>query len=618
MKERYLKSKASAGLVPSCTTIAVGKKATIDGSVIIAHSDDDVSDERVIYVPASDPNGGERNVYYDNASLGLKKEYNSTELRRYIGPDRGPGYDTKDYQNSIPLGKIPQVEHTYAYFDCSYGIMNEHQLMIGECTCGAKVHPEPDPKKRIFYSAELSRVALERCTTSREAIVLIAYLIENYGLYGTGETLLIGDTEEAWFMEMCGYDENGEDGIWVAKRVPDNGFAVGANQFRIDDVVYEGSSELDIDEFIVSGKLPLPNFKVSSLGIEKEPFILRTSSDTICSGNLFKVCEDKKWWDPSQGPLYWLKTVSWGEYFHPYYSLRRVWRAISKVAPGLNLPAWVEDGYTRAYHFSVVPEKKLSVADVVAVYRDHYEGTEFDLTRGRAGGPFHDPTRYEENPDQGNAFNLNSYHPEGAWERPLSIYRCGMISINQARGDLPDPVGGVSWIGLDRPAANCLMPFFVGVSHLPKCIETMNLLEFDFNSNESAWWAFNFVANYATIKYSYMMEDIREKQREMESVAYEEVSAFQHKFVVESGPSYEIFDLDAMLAKSCEEYALHVVSSWWDLAKALIVKYNDGCITTVDEETHDENIMKKAGYPKQWLCDVGYYRGPTSYQKNKD
>ena len=66
----------------------------------------------------------------------------------------------------------------------------------------------------------------------------------------------------------------------------------------------------------------------------------------------------------------------------------------------------------------------------------------------------------------------------------------------------------------------------------------------------------------------------------------------------------------------CEKFTTHVVSNWWDLARALIVKYNDGCITTVDGET--ENIMKKAGYPKQWLCDAGYYRGPTSYQKNKE
>ena len=275
----------------ACTTIIVGKKATVDGSVIVAHSDDDVADERVIYVPAADhPKGAKRPVYYDDASLGHKGEYNSTALRRYIGNDRGPGYDTKDYPPSKPLGYIPQVTHTYAYFDSNYGMMNEHQLMIGECTCGAKVHPQPKPGKRIFYSSELSRVALERCKSARDAIKLIGQLIKKYGYYGTGETLLIGDPEEAWVMEMCGYKEKGGDGIWVAQRVPDDGFFVAANEFRIREVK-------------------------------------KNSPDMMYSENLFKVCKKKGWWKPSDGPLDWLKAVSWGEYSHPYYSLRRVWRA---------------------------------------------------------------------------------------------------------------------------------------------------------------------------------------------------------------------------------------------------------------------------------------------------
>lgn len=86
------------------------KKATVDGSVIVAHSDDDVADERVIYVPATDyPVGAKRPVYYDNASLGYNSQYNSTELRRYIGASRGPGYDTKDILKVNPWEKFPRL-----------------------------------------------------------------------------------------------------------------------------------------------------------------------------------------------------------------------------------------------------------------------------------------------------------------------------------------------------------------------------------------------------------------------------------------------------------------------------------------------------------------------------
>lgn len=546
----------------ACTTMIAGKNATSDGSVIVAHSDDDVADERVIYVPARDWDLNKkeesiRPVYYDDCSLGhemyfdkkSKTTYNATELRRYIGASRGPGYITKDYRESIPIGSIPQVPHTYAYFDSNYGIMNEHQLMIGECTCGAKVHPLPEPGKRIFYSGELSRVALERCTRALEAVKYMGNLIEKYGYYGTGETLLVGDPEEAWVMEMCGYDMNGTGGLWVAQRVPDHGFFVAANEFRIREI---------------------------------------NSANIIHSANLEKVCEELGWWDPEKGPLDWLPTVSYGEYSNPYYSLRRVWRALTKAKPSANLSPWVENGYTNDYPFSVVPDNKLSVGAIADIYRDHYEGTEFDMTSGQAAGPWGDPTRYENNPDQGDAFKLQVHCPKGAWERPISIYRCGMFWINQARQKLPDAIGGISWIGLDRPAANCLMPFFVGVKSLPVSMQTMKLTSFD---RKSAWWAFNFVANYANLKYSYMIQDITALQQKLEDEAYHEVRNVSEK------------DITAF----CEKHTEKVLKAWWELSEALIVKYNNGCIT---DEHH---IMKKIDYPEWWLQKVGYYNGPTSY-----
>ncbi|MGB2983732.1 MAG: C69 family dipeptidase [Candidatus Bipolaricaulia bacterium] len=573
--------------LPACTTMIVGREATVDGSVIVSHSDDDVADERLAFVPAADwPTSAKRPVYYDDCSIGHDPRYNSTELRRYVGTSRGPDYDTKDYPDSIPLGKIDQVDHTFAYFDSNYGVMNERQLMIGECTCGAKVHPTPKPDRRIFYAAELSRVALERCVTAVEAITLMGNLIKDHGLYGTGETLLVGDKTEGWVMEMCGYDEDeeyGQDGIWVAQRVPDADYFVAANQFRIRDVDPE-------------------------------------SDDFMCSENLFRVCEEKGWWSPKRGkPLDWLKAVSWGEYGHPYYSLRRVWRALSKVAPELNLPAWVGSGYTRAYPFSATPKRKLSVADVIDVYRDHYEGTELDLTKGVGAGPYGDPTRYEGNVDRGlgdddnsvltekTSWNLAHFHPEGAWERAISIFRSGMMWINQARDDLPDAIGGVSWVGLDRPAANCLMPFFVGVRDLPRPMKTMKLTEFEFES-DSAWWAFNYVANYATMRYAFMIQDIRLKQREQEDAAYDRINALQRLAGGSEDPS------PADLYAACEEIMKKTLAAWWELAKSLVVKYNDGCHTEAGTDTQPEKVMEHMGYPtKAWLKAVGFYDGPTQY-----
>ncbi|HLP46053.1 MAG TPA: C69 family dipeptidase [Candidatus Kapabacteria bacterium] len=609
----------------SCTTMIVGKNATVDGSVIVAHSDDDVADERVIFVPGGkQTKGAKRNVYYDNCSLEPNTDYNSTNIRRYIGEDRGPGYNTKDYPNSNSLGEITldflgkildnPPKETYSYFDGNYGIMNEHGLMIGECTCGAKIHPDPEKNKRIFYSAELSRVALETCKTAFDAVKVIAYLIKEYGYYGTGETLLLGDAGEAWVMEMCGYilknDKEIEKkaGLWVAQRVPDDHFFVAANQFRIRDIYQdkEDKKKLNPTELYFESIEP-ENHKTS--------IVSKKNTDKIYySANLFTVCEAMGWKeDKASRQLDWVSTVSNGEYGHPYYSLRRVWRAFSKVNPSLHLSPKVQNGYTRQYPFSIPlptdptmpgstePVKKLSILDIAAVYRDHYEGTEFDLTVGTAAGPFGNPVRYDINADQGDTFNLNTYTPQGAWERSICIYRCGTLWLNQAK-KVNDEVVGISWIGLDRPSANCLMPFYCKMN-LPESIQTMNLLEFAFDhtpANEpiktSAWWAFNFVANYINLNYSYMMVELKALQSKLEVDAFTKIND-----VLSTG---NMNDLIAF----CNDHSQKVIRAWWKLATQLIVKYNDGYLTT-----GPNNTMEKIDYPKNWLKVAGYFDGPTKY-----
>ncbi len=238
---------------------------------------------------------------------------------------------------------------------------------------------------------------------------------------------------------------------------------------------------------------------------------------------------------------------------------------------------------------------------------------EFDLTQGIAAGPFGDPTRYEGNADRGlgddddavltekTSWNLAHFHPDGAWERALSIFRSGITWINQAREDLPDAVGGVTWIGLDRPAASCLLPFFVGVPDLPKPMKTMKLTEFEFEG-DSAWWAFNYIANYATMRYALMIQDVRLRQKSLESAAYDRIGAVQQSAEGSAKPSPS--DLFAV----CDEIMQGALEAWWNLAKTLVVKYNDGCIT------EGENIMQHFGYPtRSWIRDVGFFDGPTRY-----
>lgn len=544
----------------SCTTTLTTKGASTDGSVFVSHSDDDeLFDQRIVYVPAKDHKpGSKRPLYYETVAFGYAPV-------RYVGSDRGPAYETPQYPASEPIGYIDQVPHTYAYFDGNYGIMNEHQLMFGECTNGAKAQFKSSPE-HLFYSSSLSRVALERCTNARDAVKLMGELIDKYGYYGTGETLPVGDTKEGWVFEMCPVP-NGGKGLWVAKKVPDGEVFVAANEFRIREV---------------------------------DP----TDPDMMFSKNLFSVAKELGWWKPEDGKLDWLKTVSEGEYNHPYYSLRRVWSVLRRVKPSANFSPWVKDGFTKDYPFSVKPDKKLGVRDVMALHRDHYEGTEFDMTKGLAAGPYGSPNRYIGKYDGAqNDVRSKDNKMWGAWERPLSMFYTGYAFVNQARGWLPDPIGGVCWVGLDKPYLTCYVPFYVGMTDLPHAWQIGSTQKFDRNV---AWWAFNFVANYAQIKFSYMKKDILAKQEELENLEVAMQPAVDMAALA-------LYKKDPALArKYLTDYSIdnanRVLKEWWELSELLIVKYNDGYVNIPE-------VATQVGYPKEWLKKVGYQNGPTSYEK---
>lgn len=257
---------------PACTSFIVTPGASADGSMYVGHTNDgfgasvvghEVVNEssRLVYVPVADhPDNAMRAVNYD--------------------PNSGSDEPTSTKEaKAKPQAYIPEVKHTYGYYTGSYGVINEHQLMSGEVTTGAKVQPVSEPQNRIFYSSKLSNIALERTRTAKDAVTLVGQLIDQYGYYGTGETLLFGDPKEAWVIEMCGGTPHGKGGLWVAQKIPDGEVFVTANTFRIRNIVPE-------------------------------------NPDQMYSASLFPSAKKNGWWNESMGNLDWLKTVSEGEYSH--------------------------------------------------------------------------------------------------------------------------------------------------------------------------------------------------------------------------------------------------------------------------------------------------------------
>ena len=541
-----------------CTTILVTKGATKGGSTFVSHSDDnDMVDQRMVYVPAMNHAPNSKRAVYKCI----------TNYPRVVSDQLGPGYNTSSETSEL-LGYIPQVEHTYAYFDGNYGIMNEHQLAMGECKDAVeKYKSKPTKGSRLFYSSSFSRVALERCKTAREAIQLMGSLIEVFGYYDTGETLLVADKEEGWVFEMCATEDQRD--LWVAKRVPEGEVYVAANEFRIREINPE-------------------------------------SDDFICCSNLWSACKNLGWYDPSKGRLDWCKTVSFGEYNHPYYSLRRVWSFFNRVNPSLNLSPWVEDGYTKAYPFSIKPEQLLDLQSVKKLHRDQHQGTEFDMTKGLASGPYGNPNRYYNYNNDGSIKNAPQPGKDltGAFERPVSVYYCGYSFINHIRPNLPDAIGGICWFGPDQPISTCYVPFYVGVNSLPQSYQEIDPSVYD---PSKAFLKMNFVANWAILNYGLMIKDIKAKQSELE--------AFQSAKLVEMDKlalaSHQAKDgrTNKLLTEFCHSNAEYVLNEWGNISGYLIQNYASGFI-------NNPTIAQEVGYSEKWRSEVGYANGPKSYTKH--
>ena len=130
----------------ACTVMIVTKGASEDGSVIVSHSNDGRGAEmNLVFVPAKDhPKDSMRPVYPTAVALDTMPEYNAYDQPNLVAPERSEDYDYPDRPHTRPIGFIPEVEHTYAYMDADYGIVNEHGLMFGECTDMSAHLPEAE------------------------------------------------------------------------------------------------------------------------------------------------------------------------------------------------------------------------------------------------------------------------------------------------------------------------------------------------------------------------------------------------------------------------------------------------------------------------------------------
>lgn len=462
---------AAAEVYP-CTIIAVGKKASADGSVIISHTDCG-ADNRIRVVQGQTFKKGEMAPVH----------WGIQDIHR-------PLDDFGDV-----LGYIPQVERTYSYFHSAYPHMNEHQLAIAESTTSQRDELKVDMAvcKQIMTVEQAQAFALQRYTSAREATAFIGHLMSKYGFLpscvGESETLVLGDTREIWIIEIFsvgpGWDpESGKPGaIWVAQRVPDDHALVVANWSIIKEV-----NENDPENFLFS-----PNFKQFAI--------------------------DKGWYDPAGSKPFILQEV-YAPTFREWAS-SRMWLFYSTYAPSYT--DWpernLEDGHMMGYNqyiqyvepismypTSVRPERKISIRDVMAFQRSTFEGTIYDKTEdydwyvpdGKGGmkkSPLATPFPSK---DMRELLDINNRRNVA---RPQGFY--GMIA--QLREWLPDPIGGIYWVFLDNAYTSPYVPIYAGTREIAECYKNFDPTTY---SNKSACWAIDFVDNLLYLKWQEAVQDV--------------------------------------------------------------------------------------------------------------
>ncbi len=488
----------------ACTTTIVTRGASADGSAYVTHSNDAFeSDPNIVYVPAKDhPAGATRKVYPAAIAWDELPEYNCFSNPRLVAPERAEDYDYPGKKRTKPLGEIPEVAHTYAYIDSDYGVMNEHGLMLGECTNNSAnlEYLEPKEGHGIFYASELGRVALERCRTAREAVRLMGEMIDAYGLWGTGETLLVADKDEGWVLEMQP-TPTGKGGFWIAQRVPDGEVFVAANQFRIRA-------------------------------------IRENAPDQIFNPALPKMLKEAGWaaYD-KKGDLDWVLSMKAVEDYHPYFCLRRVWRALSLVAPSAKLPAKVKNWDTDAYPFSIRPDHPLTTGEIMDLHRDAYEGTAFDRRKGDNTGLFASVYRYGDT----------------KWERSITSRNIAYTWVAQMNDKLPAPV---FWLSMNAPAESVYIPF--AVAPLPEAYTKADRAKFDLTK---AWWISQQVTVLTRGYYSVFSAEVRDAAHAQEKQSMDLLAGC-------SGQAADDF------AQTLRDNAGKVLSDWRDLHGNLLAAHD--------------------------------------------
>ena len=508
---------ASSGAF-ACSNLIVGKKASVDGSVMVSYNADDYGmfGHLCHYPAGTHPKGTMRQIY--------------------------------DWDSGVYHGEIEEAPVTYNVI----GNINEFQLSIGETTYGGR--EEMVDSTGILDYGSLIYVTLQRAKTAREAISVMTSLVEKYGYNSEGETFSICDPNEAWIMEMQGTGAGSKGVVWVAMRIPDDAICAHANQSRI-------------------GK-----------------FNMKDKKNVLYSKNVISYARKMGWFNGKDSEFSWKNTYAFPDFSGRRFCDARVWSFFNHYADDFDryLP-WVlgKDKDAEDMPLWIVPNRKLSVADVENGMRDHYEGTALALDTTNIGGGIYEmpyrPTPLTFTVDGKRYFN----------ERPISTQQTAFTFVSQLRSWLPREIGGVLWFGNDDANMVAYTPVYCGNTVQPACYNTKGADAVTFSS-DNAFWLCNMVSNMVYPRYSQLFPELKAVRDSLET------SYFANQTSIEKQAA-DLYQTDKAAAlKLLNNYsntkADEMLASWKRLATRIIVKYNDMAVKKEKDGKLLQSVTRP-GYP---------------------
>ncbi len=507
----------------ACTNLIVGKKASVDGSVMCTYNCDGFGfSGYLFYSPAS---------RHDKGELIAINGWGPSHERRYVH----------------------QVEYTYNVV----GLMNEKQVTIVETTFDGRL--ELVNKEGLLDYFSLMQLALQRSSTAREAIKCMVELVAEYGYNSSGESITVCDPNEAWIMEIIGKGAGRTGAVWVALRIPDDCICAHANLSRIRQFPLEQKRSY------------------KSLSSKSLQYINRPEVECVYAEDVITLARELGFFSGKDADFSFRDAYCPLDFENVRYADARVWSffrhhsdksEMDKYLPYLNgdfssydhLPLWIK------------PDAPLSIRDLQEDMRDHFEGTALDMTADMTAGPWKMPIR-----------PLPMHFKDSSGidyfrERPIATQQSGFTMTCQMRSWLPNDVGGVTWFNCDDANMVAYVPLYCCITQVPDCFRPENNPRTEF-SFESAFWMNNWVANMVYPRYSMMIGDLRVAQSELENYYFADQDSVL-TVIAKMTPT----ERRNFLNKKSIAYADLMMKRWDKLAKYLIVKYNDQIVRKIDKE----------------------------------